>query len=401
MCISVCISSISSWVFFSTQWTNSHSLVSLLTEWKGQREERDKRVVYKVIPSRGSTYHQHSHSLSVANGFTAVPHYSEQANTEREEHSSALVVRQNNHMSSSVKSWRVWGNWVLNEPSWIENSWVTIVQNEMWVSSLHTASISSLFLSLSVFITPQRHVTCSEPGLHCAAPVQCPAVLIFCSWVKVNEWISEGMNERMERMNERWGKGRLRCYAVSPWHRPACFVLPSTPPCLLIGWEESMLLEGTAVMWGLLPSLSQPLQFMNESWKNWMKNWVACERVVCALPVLCSSGKICLALVLWMHFLCMLYTHNHGRHLTLNQGGKKKKHKKKKIFLGCSLCIKTIRYIATYCVNTAQWIILLILRGATRRLFCVGPCFLVIYLAFVQFIKHKEYFWLLIECVFV
>ncbi len=101
---------------------------------------------------------------------------------------------------------------------------------------------------------------------------------------------------------------------------------------LLIGWEESMLLEGTAVMWGLLPSLSQPLQFMNESWKNWMKNWVACERVVCALPVLCSSGKICLALVLWMHFLCMLYTHNHGRHLTLNQGGARKKSTKKRRF---------------------------------------------------------------------
>lgn len=193
----------------------------------------------------------------------------------------------------------------------------------MWVSYLHTASISSLFLSLSVFITPQRHGTCSEPRLRCDKSEPCPAVLILCSCVKVNEWISEGMNERMKRMNVRWGKGRLRCYAVSPWHRPACFVLPSSPPAF---W----LAERSQCFWKVLqscggypspPSLSQPLQFMNESWKNWMKNWVACERVVCALPVLCSSGKICLALVLWMHFLSMLYTHNHGWHLTLNRGG--------------------------------------------------------------------------------
>ncbi len=71
---------------------------------RAKRGERREGGLWKVIPSTGSTYHQHSHSLSVANGFTAVPHYSEQANKEREEHSSALVVRQNNHISSSVKS---------------------------------------------------------------------------------------------------------------------------------------------------------------------------------------------------------------------------------------------------------------------------------------------------------
>ncbi len=182
MCISVCISSISSWVFFSTQWTNSHSLVSLLTEWKGQREERDKRVVYKVIPSTGSTYRQHSHSLSVANGFTAVPHYSEQANTEREEHSSALVVRQNNHVifSEVLKSLRQLSfEWTV-----LNRELMSHYRSEWDVSQLstHGEHQLSFSLTLSIHYPPEtRNMFWTWTALCSACAVPCGPDLLQLS----------------------------------------------------------------------------------------------------------------------------------------------------------------------------------------------------------------------------
>lgn len=285
-----------------------------------------------------------------------------------------FVVCQNSHISSSVKSWRVWGNWVLNEPSWIENSWVTIGQNECESAlASHGEHRLSFSLTLGIHYPPEtRNTFWTRTALWLERALRSRSAAAVLKWM--NEWISEGMNERTEWMNERWGKGRLWCYAVSPWHRPACFVLPSSPPAF---W----LAEKSQCCWKVLqscggyppsPSPSQPLQFMNESWKNWMKNWVACERVVCAQPLLCSSGKICLALVLWMHLVCMLYTHNNIVQFT--------------IFV-CVILEKT----ATVCATVLL---------CKKYGFFVLDLVFWLYLAFLQFIKHREYFWLLNECEF-
>lgn len=220
------------------------------------------------------------------------------------------MCQKNNHISSSVKSWRVWGNWVLNEPSWIEKSWVTIGQNECEsVHSLHTASAVSIF-TLCIHY-PQRRITRSwtrtaEQDLRSRSATAELKMHHFTLWM--NEWISEGMNERNGANEWTVGEGRLQCYAVSTWSRPSLFVLPSSPPSV---W----LAERNQCCWKVLqsyggyppPSPPQPLQFMNESWKNWMKKWVACERIVCAHSVLCSSENICLVLVIYVHFICILY----------------------------------------------------------------------------------------------
>lgn len=129
----------------------------------------------------------------------------------------------------------------------------------------------------------------------------------------MNEWMNQWRDEwkESERMNERLGRGRLQCYAVYTWPRQSFFVLPSSPPAV---W----LAERVQCCWKVLqscggyppPSPPQPLQFMNESWENWMKKWVACERIVCAHPLLCSSGNICLVLAFLMYFVRILYIHN-------------------------------------------------------------------------------------------
>ncbi len=148
--------------------------------------------------------------------------------------------------------------------------------------SSHGEHQLSFSLTLSIHYPPE---TCNMFWTQTALWLE--RALRSWSSVAVLKWMNESVKGWMKEwsgwMNSggREGCGVMRYLLGTA--QPVLFFLPL--PFLLIGWEESMLLEGTAVMWGLLPSLSQPLQFMNESWKNWMKNWFACERVVCALPV--------------------------------------------------------------------------------------------------------------------
>lgn len=150
----------------------------------------------------------------------------------------SFVVRQNNHISSSVKSWRVWGNWVLNEPSWIEKSWVTIGQNECEsVHSLHTASVVSFFTFCIHY--PKRRVTCSwtqtaEQDLRSRSAT---AVLKMHHLHSLYEWMNEsvkGWMKETEQMNERWGREgcSVMRYPLGPAHLYLFFL----PLPLLSDW---------------------------------------------------------------------------------------------------------------------------------------------------------------------
>lgn len=157
MCISVCISSMSSQVFFSTQSVGKLTFIRVIADRmeRAKIEERGERVVIEVI----SAYHHQGPPFTRSLGcywLHCCTHCSEQANKEREKRSSALCcVSEQSHFifSEVLKSLRQLSfEWtVLNRElmSHYRSEWV-------WVSSRFTRRASSLFFSHSRHSLPPR-----------------------------------------------------------------------------------------------------------------------------------------------------------------------------------------------------------------------------------------------------
>lgn len=118
----------------------------------------------------------------------------------------------------------------------------------------------------------------------------------------MNEWMNQWRDEWKKQskwMNGGGGKAAVLCGIHLA---PPIFICPSfLSPSRLIGWEDSMLLEGTAVMWGLPPSLPTTTSAVYE-WKlEKLNEEMGCMWANCV----CSPSLV----LNWEYLSCFGYLH--------------------------------------------------------------------------------------------
>ncbi len=120
----------------------------------------------------------------------------------------------------------------------------------------------------------------------------------------MNQWRDEWKNG-VDEWTVGEGKAVVLCgISLAP---PSLFCSSFLSPCLLIGWEESMLLEGTAVMWGLPPF---PLPITTSAVYEWklekLNEELGCMRASCV----CSA----IVVLKWENLSCFGFMNAFSMH---------------------------------------------------------------------------------------